>query len=517
VEVLLALVVIGLTSVALLGAFGTSISASAEHKDQATLDSVLKAFVEQATFQLGRQTASLPKFAACATKDTYSGVTIPTVTSSQGNYTASITSVSYWQPNNSWGSSCTATATPSQQQLLTATATNTTTGTSQSVDFVVSDPPTTFNPAPPGAPAFSGVFADTVATSTPSSFSVSASGSPAPALSASGQPSWVLLVDDGGGNGTLFLNAPNSASGHTYTFTVSATNTYNGGTTVNHTFTVTAGQLPSITSDADDAVLPGISMTPFTVNTTGTPTPSLAETGMPSWATFTDNMNGTATISTTGANVPVAGTYTFMIGAQNGAGSVSQTFTLLVSAAASPAFTTASGDAVPINEAFSFTISATGAPDDPTISESGALPIGVTFTGGTDSATLSGTPTVAGLFPITMTATNSGGTVTQSFLLTVNPQSTPTISNPTNSAPACAQPSKTFQFTVTGTGFQPGATVSSGGMPGTVIVIVVDSSHLTVVGTASSTSNAYQFVVTNPDGGAVTSPSGAFSVVNGQC
>jgi hypothetical protein len=515
VEVLLALVVIGLTSVALLGAFGTSISASAEHKDQATLDSVLKAFVEQATFQLGRQTSSSPKFTACATIATYSGVTIPTVTSSQGNYTASITSVSYWQSDNTWGSSCTTTATPSQQQLLTATATNTTTGTSQSADFVVSDP--NFNPAPPGAPAFSGVFADTVATGTPSSFSVSASGSPAPALSASGQPSWVILVDDGGGNGTLFLNAPTSASGRTYTFTVSATNTYNGGTTVNHTFTVTAGQLPYITSDADDAVLPGISMTPFTVNTTGTPTPSLSETGMPSWATFTDNMNGTATISTTGANVPVAGTYTFTIGAQNGAGSVSQTFTLLVSAAASPAFTTASADTVPINEAFSFAISATGAPDDPTISESGALPSGVTFAGGTGSASLSGTPTVAGTFPITLTATNSGGPATQSFVLTVNPQSTPTVSSPTNSAPACGQQSKTFKFTVTGSGFQSGATVTSGGMTGTVIVIVVDSAHLTVVGTASSNSNTYQFVVTNPDGGAVASQPKAFSVVNGQC
>ena len=101
IEVLLALVVISLTAVALLTAFGTSISASAEHKDEATLDSVLKSFVEQATYQLGRQTTS-PKFVACATPSTYSNVTMPPVTTAQGTYTASITAVQYWQSNNTW-------------------------------------------------------------------------------------------------------------------------------------------------------------------------------------------------------------------------------------------------------------------------------------------------------------------------------------------------------------------------------------------------------------------------------
>ncbi len=63
----------------------------------------------------------------------------------------------------------------------------------------------------------------------------------------------------------------------------------------------------------------------------------------------------------------------------------------------------------------SFTPTAKGTPT-PTITESGTLPTGVTFTGGK----LTGTPTQAGTFPITFTATNGiGNPGTQSFTLTV--------------------------------------------------------------------------------------------------
>ena len=206
------------------------------------------------------------------------------------------------------------------------------------------------------------------------------------------------------------MNAPTSASGNNYTFTISATNSYNGGTTVNQTFTVTVTQAPAITSANNDTVPPATPFS-FTVTTTGVPSPSLSQTGMPSWATFTDNGNGTATLA---ASTPVTGSYTFSIGAQNPGGSVSQTFTLVVSAAVAPSFTTPASDTVSINRAFTFPISATGSPS-PAITEAGALPAGVTFTGGTGSATLSGTPTASGSFPITLTATNIGGTAAREF------------------------------------------------------------------------------------------------------
>ena len=68
-----------------------------------------------------------------------------------------------------------------------------------------------------------------------------------------------------------------------------------------------------------------------------------------------------------------------------------------------------------------FTITTTGFPT-PSLSESGALPGGVTFTDkGDGTATLTGTPTAAGNFILTITAHNGyGSDATQTFTLTVN-------------------------------------------------------------------------------------------------
>jgi hypothetical protein len=96
-----------------------------------------------------------------------------------------------------------------------------------------------------------------------------------------------------------------------------------------------------------------------------------------------------------------------------------------------PAITSANSTSFTEGTAGSFTPTATGTPT-PTITESGALPSGVTFTGGA----LAGTPTVTGTFPITLTAANGiGSNATQSFTLTVNPPagfhvSTTSIPNP---------------------------------------------------------------------------------------
>ncbi len=62
----------------------------------------------------------------------------------------------------------------------------------------------------------------------------------------------------------------------------------------------------------------------------------------------------------------------------------------------------------------SFTPLATGTPA-PTITESGALPTGISFSGGA----LSGTPTQTGTFPITFTATSGALSTNQTFVLTV--------------------------------------------------------------------------------------------------
>ena len=85
-----------------------------------------------------------------------------------------------------------------------------------------------------------------------------------------------------------------------------------------------------------------------------------------------------------------------------------------------PAFSSASSIAFSEGVAGTFTVTATGSPA-PTLSETGALPSGVTFTAST--GVLAGTPAAAtaGTYPITFTATNGvSPDATQSFTLTVD-------------------------------------------------------------------------------------------------
>ena len=92
-----------------------------------------------------------------------------------------------------------------------------------------------------------------------------------------------------------------------------------------------------------------------------------------------------------------------------------------------PAITSASGTTFTVGTAGSFTVTTTGTPT-PSISETGALPNGVTFTDkGNGTATLAGTPAAgsAGTYQFTVTASNGvSPNATQTFTLTVNPAPT---------------------------------------------------------------------------------------------
>jgi hypothetical protein len=145
----------------------------------------------------------------------------------------------------------------------------------------------------------------------------------------------------------------------------------------------------------------------FLVTASGTPAPTITESGtLPEGVTFSEGaLSGTPTQN---------GTFPVTLTAANGIGSnATQSFTLTVDAA--PEITSPNSTTFTENTAGKFVAIATGAPQ-PTISESGALPKGVTFNDGV----LSGTPTEKGSFPITLTAANGvGSNATQSFTLTV--------------------------------------------------------------------------------------------------
>jgi hypothetical protein len=170
----------------------------------------------------------------------------------------------------------------------------------------------------------------------------------------------------------------------------------------------------------------------FTVQSFGAPTPTLSETGnLPAGVTFTDNGDGTASLSGT-PNAGTGGTYTFTVTADDGLGDVTtQSFTLTVLEA--PSITSASATNFTVGAAGTFTVTTGNCfPAPASLSETGTLPSGVTFTdNGDGTATLTGTPATGsdGSYPITITAHNGVGTdFQQSFTFTVLKKTVTTVS-----------------------------------------------------------------------------------------
>ncbi len=186
----------------------------------------------------------------------------------------------------------------------------------------------------------------------------------------------------------------------------------------------TYGTAPSITSGDTTSGTAGQAMTPFTVTTTGTPTPALTKTGaLPNGVTFTDNTNGTATLAGTPTET---GTFPLVITAANGvAPNATQNFTVTVNQqTVAPVITSGDTTSGTAGQAMTpFTVTTTGTPT-PALTKTGALPNGVTFTDNTNgTATLAGTPTETGTFPLVITAANGvAPNATQNFTVTISPQ-----------------------------------------------------------------------------------------------
>ena len=125
---------------------------------------------------------------------------------------------------------------------------------------------------------------------------------------------------------------------------------------------------------------------------------------------------------------------------------VSQTFAVNQA----PSITSANTATLVYGTAGSFAITSTGFPTA-TISETGALPGGVTFTKNSNgTATVSGSPTAVGTFAITFSASNGvGSPATQSFVLRVAPAVTTTTAQNASAAFSSSAQSVTLHSTVT--------------------------------------------------------------------
>jgi uncharacterized delta-60 repeat protein len=351
------------------------------------------------------------------------------------------------------------------------------------------------------APAFTSANAATFTVGVAGSFTVATTGLPVATLTEAGKlPAGVTFVDNHNGTATL-RGTPTGTGTYRLTFTASNGSAPNATQTFTLTTAAATGQAPAFNSGAAATFTVGTAGS-FTITTTGSPAATLTQSGtLPGGVTFTNNGNGTATLSGTPA-AGTGGTYTLTLTASNGiAPNSTQTFTLTVnSSGQAPAFTSANTATFTVGAAGTFTVTTTGNPVS-SLTESGALPSGVTFTdNGTGSASLRGTPAAGtgGTYVLTLTASN--GVVpnaTQSFTLTVNQAPAFTSANHASFAVGAAG---TFTITTTGFPFVNSLT-ESGALPSGVTFVNNRNGTATLRGTpAAGTAGTYTLTFTAING-----------------
>ncbi|HUY96392.1 MAG TPA: putative Ig domain-containing protein, partial [Verrucomicrobiae bacterium] len=342
-----------------------------------------------------------------------------------------------------------------------------------------------------------------------SSVTVTTTGYPTPSLSKNAQalPAGISFTDNG--NGTATIGGTPASTG-TYSFVITATNTYDPSG-VTQAFTLTVGSAPTISSDSSTTFQTGQSGT-FTVTTTGSPTPSLSDNGatLPGGVTFTDNGNGTATLAGTPA-AGSGGSYSFTITASNGfSPNATQTFVLTVDQA--PTVTSAANTTLTVGASGTFTVTTGGYPSGSgiTLTQSGALPSGVTFTdNGNGTGTLAGTPAAGtgGTYTFTITAANGvSPNAVQTFLLSIDEP--PTITSG-GSATFTAGAPGSVTVTTNATAYPVPALSESGALPSGVTFTDNGDGTATLAGTpAATTGGPYPLALTAANG---VSPNGTQS------
>ena len=301
-------------------------------------------------------------------------------------------------------------------------------------------------------------------------------------------------MDNGDGTAGL-IGIPAMGSGGTYSLTITAANGVLPDAT--QTFTLTVDQSPAITSADNTTFTVGASGT-FTVTTTGFPTAALSETGaLPMGVTFLDNGEGTAALSGT-PNADSGGTYVLTISAANGVlPDASQSFSLTVDEA--PTITSADNTTFTIGAAGTFTVTTTGFPTA-ALSETGALPMGVTFLdNGEGTAALSGTPVAGtgGTYLLTITAAN--GVVpdaNQIFTFTVD--QAPAITSADNTTFTVGA---SGTFTVTTTAIPASSLTETGALPTGVTFLDNGDGTATLAGIpAAGTGGTYSLTISAANG-----------------
>jgi len=238
-------------------------------------------------------------------------------------------------------------------------------------------------------------------------FTVTTAGSPYPTITLTGTlpPGLTFTPANGFLSGTA---APGSEG--TYPLTITADNGIGGPFAQAFTLDVQTGLFPGIGSPQTARFAAGVGGT-FPIVRTGNPAPALSFTGtLPGGASF----DATTGVVTVGPSVP-AGTYTLTFTAASPLGAFNQGFALVVGDG--PAFTSPSSAAFRTGQPGSFGVAATGFPQPTFAVTAGGLPPGVALD---PSGLLAGTSNAAGVYPVTITATNGvNPAAAQLFVLTI--------------------------------------------------------------------------------------------------
>jgi hypothetical protein len=240
------------------------------------------------------------------------------------------------------------------------------------------------------------------------SATVQATGSPAPTFSvtAGALPAGLSLdAVTGAVTGT-----PTAAG--SYTFTVTATNSAGSDSSP---YTVVTEELPAITTVTLPNGAVGVAYT-ATVHAAGSPAPTLSVTAgtLPAGLSL-DPITGALT------GTPTAlGSYTFTVTASNTVGgspsTADQQYTVVINEL--PVIVTPTLPNGGVGAAYTATVQATGTPQPALGVTAGALPPGLSLD--PVSGALTGTPTTAGSYTFTLSATNSAGSVSRQYTVVID-------------------------------------------------------------------------------------------------
>jgi alpha-tubulin suppressor-like RCC1 family protein len=248
-----------------------------------------------------------------------------------------------------------------------------------------------------------------------------------------------------------------AAAAHTITAHYDGDGVFAASTSADLAQQVNASVAPQITS-VDHTTFTAGQANSFTITTNGTPdVTSITQDNSAVDSYFTDNGDGTATLSYSGSS---GGVFTFTVTASNGVNpAATQTFTLTINAA--PLITSGSTFLISVGVSINIPITTSGYPA-PAINQVGLLPSGLTFVDNSDgTATLSGTPAsgTVGEYPISLTASNGiGSDAAQSVTLDVIRAASAIAV--TSNGPTLFGQAAVFTATVTGAANTPTGTVT---------------------------------------------------------